>query len=130
MAPDQTLLNYLVMRTGVNSCNLALNLPETQRTGNSVTSTHFEVKGQRVYDQGMPLVYLHYIGISDRLFYRLCRGENVAFPYREVFLHYRYRHNPGSRPVLMDSPIPYRPQTGWRRYWQPLAQLLHRGAQG
>ncbi|MGF1519261.1 MAG: Npun_R2821/Npun_R2822 family protein [Nodosilinea sp.] len=126
MAPDQTILNYLVMRQGVNSCNLALTLPPDQRTGNAVTSSHFTVKNHRVYDKGVPLLYLHYIGLSSKLFARLGRGENVELPYRDVFLHYRYLHDPENRPALAGRLVTVRPQ-GWRRYLKPLAQLLHRG---
>ncbi|MGB5974248.1 MAG: Npun_R2821/Npun_R2822 family protein, partial [Nodosilinea sp.] len=123
MAPDQTILNYLVMRREVKSCNLALTLPPGQRTGNSVTSSHFTVQASRVYDKGVPLLYLHYIGLSSRLFTRLCQGENLDLPYRDVFLHYRYRHNPAARPALVGKPASNQPQ-GWRRYLKSLSQLL------
>ncbi|MGF1569728.1 MAG: Npun_R2821/Npun_R2822 family protein [Nodosilinea sp.] len=127
MAPDQTILNYLVMRRRVNSVNLALTLPAAERTGNSVTSTHFTVRDNRAYDRDIPLLYLHYIGLSSQFFARLCQGENVAFPYREVFLYYRYRHDPASRPALAGKLIPSQPASGWRRYLQPLTQLLPTG---
>lgn len=120
MAPDQTILNYLVMRRGVKSCNLALTLPPGQRTGNSVTSNHFTIAEHRVYDKGVPLLYLHYIGLSSRLFARLCNGENVDLPYRDVFLHYRYLRDPENHPALAGKLVTARPQR-WRRY---LAQLL------
>jgi hypothetical protein len=107
MAPDQTLLNYMVMRSQLDSCNLAQTLPPEQRTGNSVTSDHFTGSDQALYDHGRPLTYLHYIGISSRLFRQLCAGENVDLPYREVFLHYRYRHDPASRPPLRGRLQPY-----------------------
>lgn len=123
MAPDQTLLNYLVMRRELYSCNLAHTLPPEQRTGNAVTSRHFQVKHHRVYDQGLPLTYLHYIGLPSQLFSRLCQGENVDFPYRQVFLHYRYRHAPESRPALAGKLIPYRAARGWR---QQVKSLLPR----
>ncbi|PZV00659.1 MAG: sugar transferase [Leptolyngbya sp.] len=123
MAPDQTILNYLVMRNGVNSCNLALTLPTDQRTGNSITSSHFTVENHRVYDKGVPLLYLHYIGLSSQLFARLCNGENVDLPYRDVFLHYRYLHDSENRPVPTGKLVTAKPQ-GWRRYLKPLAQLL------
>lgn len=129
MAPDQTILNYLVMGRGVNSINLALTLPEGQRTGNSVTSSHFTVQNNRVYDRGIPLLYLHYIGLSSQLFARLCQGENLDLPYREMFLHYRYGHHPASRPALVGKLIPTQPLMGWRRYVQPLTQLLRTGTQ-
>jgi len=104
MAPDQTLLNYLVMRRQVASCNLARTLPAEQRTGNSVTSSHFQERDHRVYDGDVPLTYLHYIGISARQFAALCGGENIALPYRDTFLHYRYRHDPTQQPTLRGAP--------------------------
>ncbi|MBD0336846.1 MAG: sugar transferase [Cyanobacteria bacterium Co-bin13] len=127
MAPDQTILNYLVMRSGLKSCNLALTLPPGKATGNSVTSTHFTTEAGQVYDRGMPLTYLHYIGVSSQLFRQLCAGENVDFPYREVFLHYRYRHDPSSRPRLVGRLKPYQSAPGWRRYLSALTRQLTLG---
>ena len=97
-APNQSVLNYMTMRTQIGVHNLAHALPESQSTGNSVTSMHFEDRDHRLYDQGKCLTYLHYIGLSSKLFTRLCAGENLDFPYRDIFLHYRYQHQP--HPVL------------------------------
>jgi hypothetical protein len=108
MAPDQTLINYLMMRSECSIVNLALELPREQRTGCCVTSPHFEVREKLVYDKGIRLTYLHYIGLSSSLFARLCNGENIDFPYRDIFLTYRYLHEPEKRPVFTDSPKPYR----------------------
>lgn len=105
MAPDQTILNYMVMRSGIPAINLALSLPANQTTGNCVTSPHFEARDQRLYDQGKPLVYLHYIGISSKFFRRLCAGENLDFPYRDLFLHYRFLQEP--RPEFVGPPVAY-----------------------
>ncbi|ERT04703.1 hypothetical protein M595_5353 [Lyngbya aestuarii BL J] len=107
MAPDQTVLNYMVMRSGLKTCNLALSLPEQERTGNSVTSSHFQEKDHLIYDHGKRLTYLHYIGISSKIFGRVCAGENLDFPYRDVFLHYRYLHEPENRPQFNSKPQPY-----------------------
>jgi hypothetical protein len=107
MAPDQTVLNYMVMRTGIPSYNFALNLPETQRTGCCVTSLHFEEKDFILYDKGQRLTYLHYIGLSSQLFAQVCAGENIDFPYRDLFLHYRYLHEPEKRPKFNTKPKPY-----------------------
>lgn len=98
MAPDQTILNYMVMRTGISSYNFAHHFPENQRTGCCVTSTHFETQDNILYDQGKRLTYIHYIGLSSKLFRQVCEGENIDFPYRDVFLHYRYLHEPDKRP--------------------------------
>jgi hypothetical protein len=105
MAPDQTILNYMVMKSGLAATNLALGWPSSQSTGNSITSTHFEERDHQLYDQGKPLIYLHYIGLSSRFFDRLCGGENIHFPYRDLFLHYRYLDQP--RPVWQGQPVAY-----------------------
>ncbi|MBC7516774.1 MAG: sugar transferase [Alkalinema sp. FL-bin-369] len=107
MAPDQTVLNYWVMRSNLAVYNYALELPGLEVTGCCVTSDHFEVKGSQISDRGNPLTYLHYIGLSSSLFAQLCEGENIDFPYREVFLHYRYLHDPSSRPVLPGKARPH-----------------------
>ncbi|MGK7900576.1 MAG: Npun_R2821/Npun_R2822 family protein [Hormoscilla sp.] len=109
MAPDQTILNYMVMRTGISSYNFAIALPPEERTGCSVTSDHFEERDHILYDKGNRLTYLHYIGVKSKYFTRLCAGENLDFPYREVFLYYRYLHEPEKRPQFTGKPKPYNP---------------------
>lgn len=104
-APNQSVLNYMTMRTEIGVYNLAHHLPDDQKTGNSVTSPHFEARNFVLYDHGKRLMYLHYIGLSSDLFRRLCSGENVDFPYRDIFLHYRYLHEP--RPALSGKPKAY-----------------------
>jgi lipopolysaccharide biosynthesis glycosyltransferase len=106
-APNQSVLNYMALRSGLSVYNMALRLPENQRTGNAVTSSHFEFQNDVLYDQGKPLTYLHYIGLSSKLFRQLCNGDNVHFPYRDVFLHYRYMHQPEKRPVFSGRPRLY-----------------------
>ncbi len=98
MAPDQTLLNYMMMRPQQKIHNFALELPPEQRTGCCVTSPHFTTENALVYDNNNRLTYLHYIGISSRVFERVCTGENIDFPYRDIFLHYRYLHEPNQKP--------------------------------
>jgi hypothetical protein len=107
MAPDQSLLNYMMMKSEASICNLALALPADKTTGNTVTSRHFEWKNNTLCDRGKPLTYLHYIGISSQVFQRVCAGENLWFPYREAFLHYRYLHEPEKRPQFSGKPKPY-----------------------
>lgn len=97
-APDQTILNYMVMRSEISSYNFSHHLPAEEVTGCCVTSPHFDERDNLVYDRGNRLTYLHYIGLSSKLFSRVCSGENIDFPYRETFLHYRYLHEPDKRP--------------------------------
>lgn len=107
MAPDQTILNYMVMRSGISSYNFAHQLSASEITGCCVTSSHFEARNNILYDKGNRLTYIHYIGLSSKLFSRVCAGENIDFPYRDIFLHYRYLHEPDLRPKLATKPKDY-----------------------
>ncbi|ACK67714.1 nucleotide-diphospho-sugar transferase protein [Rippkaea orientalis PCC 8801] len=108
--PDQSILNYLVMKGGISAYNFALNLSPDQKTGCSVTSPHFELRDNLLYDKGQLLTYLHYIGVPLSAFNRLCAGENLGIAYREIFLHYRYLYEPENRPSFRGKPQPYDPQ--------------------
>ncbi|MBE9068488.1 sugar transferase [Leptolyngbya cf. ectocarpi LEGE 11479] len=105
-APNQSLLNYMVQINNRSVHNVALEWrPEGKATGNAVSSKHFEERDGLVYDRGKRLSYLHYIGLSSKLFRRVCSGENLDFPYRQTFLHYRYLHEP--MPELLGKPRAY-----------------------
>ncbi len=126
MAVDQPLLNYMMMRSNFSIYNLALQLPKEERTGCCVTSPHFQALDNNIlYDRGNRLTYLHYIGLSSSLFTRLCSGENLDFPYRDIFLHYRYLYEPSQRPVFTGSPKPYQPPTP--TFWQKVTRKLGLG---
>lgn len=109
-APNQSVLNYMVMKSDRQVHNLALARPAGQATGNSVTSSHFIAQDHLLYDKGERLTYLHYIGVSSKFFQRLCAGENLEFPYRDIFLHYRYLKNPADRPDFKGQPTYYKPK--------------------
>ena len=125
MAPDQTIVNYMMMRSNFSIYNLALQLPKEERTGCCVTSPHFQALDNILYDQGNRLTYLHYIGLSSSLFTRLCSGENLDFPYRDIFLHYRYLYEPSQRPIFTSSPKPYQPPTP--TFWQKVTRKIGLG---
>jgi hypothetical protein len=107
MAPNQSLLNYMIMRAKIPFYNIALHTPKEQRVGNCVTDLKFVEQDHLLYDKGYRLIYLHYIGLSSRLFRRVCGGENIDFPYRNIFLHYRYLQEPEKRPQFKGEPIWY-----------------------
>ncbi|BAY61341.1 hypothetical protein NIES22_14060 [Calothrix brevissima NIES-22] len=104
---DQPVLNYMFMRSGIPIYNFAHHLPESQVTGSTVTSQHFVEQDKILYDKGKRLTYLHYIGIPPNIHQAVCAGENIEFPYRELFLYYRYLHEPEKRPVFAHPPKPY-----------------------
>jgi hypothetical protein len=120
MAPDQTILNYWVMRSSLSIYNYAVELPTSESTGCCVTSNHFEGHGHQLFDRGNPLTYLHYIGLSSSLFRDLCLGNNVDFPYRDLFLHYRYLHDPQSKPDFCGKPRPYNSRSLTERIFSKL----------
>jgi len=90
-APEQSLLNYMLMKTNKKLYNFALNLPKEKITGNCVVSKHFKEKSHILYDKGVRLTYLHYIGISSKLIADVCKGLFwKRFPYKKIFLYYRF----------------------------------------
>ncbi|MEG5060241.1 sugar transferase [Microcoleus sp. A2-C5] len=106
-AGEQPLLNYMVMKTGISSYNLARSLADNLKTGCSVTSKHFQEQDFILYDKGNRLTYIHYIGVQPDLIRRVCAGENIEFPYRDLFLHYRYLREPEKRPVFTEPLMSY-----------------------
>ncbi|MBD2201095.1 sugar transferase [Calothrix sp. FACHB-1219] len=105
-AGEQPLLNYMVMRANLATYNFAQQLPSDEATGCSISSKHFEEREHILYDRGNRLTYLHYIGIPPNIHQAVCAGENIEFPYRELFLYYRYLHEPEKRPVFAHPPKP------------------------
>lgn len=106
-APNQSVLNYLLMTTQASIYNLTLNLPPEERTGCSVTSSRFVEKDHILYDGTAPLNYLHYIGLSSKLFDQLDEGQNITFPYRDIYLYYRYLSEPEKYPKFSTPPRAY-----------------------
>ncbi|MBN3963562.1 Npun_R2821/Npun_R2822 family protein [Nostoc sp. NMS8] len=104
LAPDQSLFNYMVLRSGISYYNFAFYDCE-QATGNH-WSSQFDVVDNILYDQGRRLTYIHYMSISSSNFTQLCAGEDVNIPYRDVFLHYRYLKSPEERPKSFRSQSP------------------------
>ncbi|MGK7946298.1 MAG: Npun_R2821/Npun_R2822 family protein, partial [Microcystaceae cyanobacterium] len=60
--PDQTILNYMVMRSNLSYYNFGVDLPFDKRTGNSASDSNFKQRDNLLYDKGNLLTYLHYIG--------------------------------------------------------------------
>lgn len=106
-AGEQPLLNYMVMRCHLPIYNFAQQLPSSEVTGCCATSKHFEERDHILYDKGNRLTYLHYIGIPPKINQAVCAGENIDFPYRDLFLYYRYLHEPQQRPVFKNPPQSY-----------------------
>ncbi|NJL63395.1 MAG: sugar transferase [Methylacidiphilales bacterium] len=100
--PDQSLFNYMVLRSDISYYNFCYdNLENTP--GNHWSSNFTEVENV-LYDQGRRLTYLHYMSVPSSKFTSLCQGEDVDIPYKEIFLHYRYLKSPESRPKVFTQP--------------------------
>ena len=121
MAPDQTIINYMMMRAGKSVYNLALNLPPEQKTGCCITSPHFQEKEHILYDKNRRLTYLHYIGLSSSVIAKVCQGENIDFPYRDTFLYYRFLKNPQDKPQFVGKPQPLEPKVN---LWQKIISKM------
>ncbi|MDZ7958863.1 MAG: sugar transferase [Aulosira sp. DedQUE10] len=100
--PDQSLFNYLVLRSGISYYNFACHEYD-KATGNH-WSSKFDVLENVLYDQGRRLTYLHYMSIGSSAFSKLCDSEDINIPYRDVFLHYRYLKSPETRPQSFKRP--------------------------
>jgi len=97
---DQSLMNYMVLRSQISYYNFAA----TGTAPGSHWSSNFEQRDYVLYDKGQPLTYLHYMSIPSAAFTRLCQGEDVSIPYRDLFLHYRYLNAPQDQPQSFKSP--------------------------
>lgn len=110
MSVDQSMINYMMMKTDARIYNLAFGLPPEERTGCCVTSPHFKEDNYLVYDKEKALTYLHYIGLPASLFTRLSQGENIDFPYRSTFLYYRFLHEQEKQPIFTGKAKPWNPK--------------------
>jgi len=106
-AGEQPLINYMVMKSGISYYNFSYGLSDIEKTGCSVTSSHFQEQDHILYDRGKRLTYIHYIGVPPQVIERVCLGENLDFPYRDLFLYYRYLREPEKRPVFTELPKSY-----------------------
>lgn len=96
--PDQSLFNYMVLRSNISFYNFAYHGIETA-TG-SHWSSKFDEIDHVLYDKDQPITYIHYMSIPSSKFTQLCKGEDTDIPYKELFLHYRYLKSPNERPIL------------------------------
>lgn len=78
---DQPIMNYLVLKAIPQRLNIAKANPE--EPGSWGGSSHFEQRGQVLFDGDRPLRYLHWAGTPMR----------SGGPYRELWTHYRYRND-------------------------------------
>lgn len=100
--PDQSLFNYMVLRSGISYYNFAYH--DVNNATGSHWSSQFQEVDHVLYDQGKRLTYLHYMSVPSSKFTELCQGHDVDIPYKELFLHYRYFNCPEQRPQTFVRP--------------------------
>ncbi|MDC0831862.1 methionine synthase [Geitlerinema sp. CS-897] len=103
---DAALSNYFTLWCDANAFNYTQSEDGRDRTGNCATTDAFVNVNNVLYNQqGMkPVHRLHYMTVPSSAFARLCQGEEVDIPYREIFLHYRFLKEPEKRPKEFKPP--------------------------
>ncbi|MEL7141843.1 MAG: Npun_R2821/Npun_R2822 family protein [Cyanobacteria bacterium J06643_4] len=91
---DQPIMNYLVLSAIPKRLNIAKHNPA--EAGSWGGSSHFEQRGDRLFDGEVPLRYLHWAGTPMR----------TGGPYRSLWEHYRYLHDPEGKAVFEASAAP------------------------
>lgn len=93
---DQPIMNYLVLKTIPRRLNIAKANPN--EPGSWGGSSHFERRGDILFDGDRPLRYLHWAGTPMR----------AGGPYRDLWTHYRYLNDPEGLERLIDTQSPPR----------------------
>ncbi len=84
---DQPIMNYLVLKAIPQRLNIVKANPG--EPGSWGGSSHFEQRGDVLFDGDRPLRYLHWAGTPMR----------TGSPYRDLWEHYRYRNDPQGKVV-------------------------------
>lgn len=92
--PDQSLMNYMVLRSKISYYNFAFH----GGAPGSHWSSKFDQVDHLLFDKGRQLTYLHYMSVSSQKFNQLCDSIDAEIPYRDLFLHYRYLKAIAERP--------------------------------
>lgn len=103
------LFSYLTLRGNgghYRQFNYTLSADERDRTGNCADADPFVCVDNVIYNQDghKPIHRLHYMNYPATAFRQLAEGEAVDVPFRDAFLHYRYRHAPEQRPQQLVTP--------------------------
>ncbi len=93
--PDQSLMNYMVLRSNISYYNFAFH----GGAPGSHWSSKFDEVDHVLYDKGRQLTYLHYMSVASTKFNQLCEGIDAEIPYRDLFLHYRYFNARSQQPT-------------------------------
>jgi hypothetical protein len=94
------LFSYITFKLNCKLFNYTLSHNPQDRTGNIAGVDPFVERDLVLYNaQGMkPIRRIHYMGYASEAFRKLCSGEDVDIPHRDVFLHYRFMREPEKAP--------------------------------
>jgi hypothetical protein len=102
---DADLFSYITLRMESPIYNFTLSGNGQDRTGNTAEAAYANIDQVLYNSEGLkPIHRLHYITHPAESFTRLCQGEAVALPYQDLFLFYRFLHEPERRPQSFRSP--------------------------
>lgn len=103
---DAFLFNYMTLRCDRPLFNFTLSPNGQDRTGNCANADPFVAIDHLLYNQqGLkPIHRIHYMGYSSTDFKRLCQGEDVDIPFKEIFLYYRFLKQPEQKPTVLRPP--------------------------
>lgn len=103
---DSFLYNYFTLWRDRPMFNYTQSENPRDRTGNCAGADPFINIDNVLYnEQGQkPIHRIHYMNVSASDFTRLCQGEDVNIPYRDIFLHYRFLKEPDNCPQVFHPP--------------------------
>jgi hypothetical protein len=104
---DADLFSYMTFRSGAATFNFSLSSDSQERTGNTADAPYVNIDQVLFNKEGMkPIHRLHFITYASELFTRLCQGEAIDLPAQDVFLFYRFLHEPERQPLVFRPPSP------------------------
>ena len=94
------LFSYITFKLNWKFFNYTLSEKSEERTGNIASVDPFVEKDYVLYNkQGLkPIHRIHYMGYGSDRFKRLCGGEDIDIPHRDVFMYYRFLEEPEAKP--------------------------------
>jgi hypothetical protein len=123
---DADLFSYMTFRSHQAIYNFTLSQDGRDRTGNVAETPYVNVDQVLFNAEGMkPIHRLHYITHGAAKFARLCQGEAVDLPQQDIFLFYRFLHEPEQCPTSFQAPSWVTQQgRSMRRKLKKLQQLV------
>jgi hypothetical protein len=102
---DADLFSYMTLRREAQVYNFTLSPNPQDRTGNTAEARYINREMVLYNEEGMkPIHRLHYITHAADRFRSLCQGETTTLPQQDIFLFYRFLHEPDRAPKSFRSP--------------------------